>query len=149
MFTSKPVVKSQEQVSQSVDFLVGCSGSADKSSLEFSFLFLSKLGHNPKTQFTDLIHGLLGILAAQELDIAECLGQTNLRRVVSRGSGDSRTKTDQFSLREPVLVVLHELLLELPVVLGFVWRTVLLHVPGLTVSHLKYNTSLATSSQCL
>ena len=36
--------------------------------------------------------------------------------------------TDQLSLREPVLVMLHELLLQLPVVFGLVWRLVLIEL---------------------
>ena len=67
------------QLSQSVDFFVGCSRSTDKCSLQFSLLLLSKLGHNSKTQFTDLLHCLFRILAAEELDIAKRLGQTDLK----------------------------------------------------------------------
>ena len=56
-------------------------------------------------------------------------------------------QTDQLSLREPVLVMLHELLLQLPVVFGLVWGAVLLQVPGLAVSHLKLTQS-SHSSHC-
>ena len=57
--------------------------------------------------------------------------------------------TDQLSLREPVLVMLHELLLQLPVVFGLVWRAVLLQVPGLAVSHLKLTLSPVTPHTAL
>ena len=64
--------------SQSVNFLVGSSGAAHECSLQLPFLVLPELGHDAKTQFIDLVHCFLGILAAQELNVSKCLSEANL-----------------------------------------------------------------------
>ena len=46
-------------------------------------------------------------------------------------------RTDQLWFWESVFVMLHELLLQLPVVLGLMRSTILLNIPVLIVSHLK------------
>merc|ERR1712106_796194 len=110
--------KLSHSISQPVNFLVSRIRPTDKCSFQLPLLVLPELSHNTKTELIELIHGLLWILAAHELHIPKCLSQAN-----------------QSVLRESVLVMLHELPLELPVMAWLVWRPVLFDVPVLRVAH--------------
>ena len=63
----------------SVHFFVGSIGRAYKCPLEFSLLLLSELAHHPHTELLNLLHSFLRILTSQELNVAEGVGETNLK----------------------------------------------------------------------
>ena len=89
---------------QPIYFAICSVGPTNKRSLQFPLLLFSKLGHDTEAQLTDVFHCLLGVLAAHELDVAESLGQAY-----------------QLLLGEPVFMVLHEFLLECPMMCRLVW----------------------------
>ena len=64
----------------SVNFLVSSIGCANKCSLELPLLLLPEGAHHRRAELLDLLHGLMGILTAQELHVPEGVGETNLEK---------------------------------------------------------------------